>query len=99
MSNTLPWPDAKSPYANAGPDQDMSFVVAGVTFSVYLTDKSGRDTGRRRYKVACVDCDCILHSETTGPSSHVEGHLKERHGFKGELQHAPKERKKNVRIN
>ena len=97
MNTTLPWPEARSPYEDAGPDKDMSFVVANVAFSIYLIDKLGRDTGRRRYKIACVDCDCILHSETTGPSSHVRGHLVESHGFKGEITHQP--RKKNARIN
>ena len=45
MNTTLPWPEARSPYEDAGPDKDMSFVVANVAFSIYLIDKLGRDTG------------------------------------------------------
>lgn len=87
MSERLPWRKPKGAYDNAGPSVPVEFSVAGIPFQVRPTDESGAHTGRRRYFVACVDCDCILHPETTGPASHVEGHLREKHQFRGELKH------------
>lgn len=85
--DTLPWKKPRGVYADAGPKKAIEFSVANVAFQVKPIDKVGADTGRRRYFVACVDCDCILHNETTGPTSHITGHLHESHGFKGELGH------------
>lgn len=84
----LPWKKAKGPYDNAGPSVKLEFDIEGIAFQVRPTDESGFDTGRRRYFVACVECDCILHDQTTGPGFHVEGHMKEKHGFKGEIGYA-----------
>jgi hypothetical protein len=80
--NRFPWKEAKGVYANAGPKERVVFAIGTITFVVAPTDERGRDTGRTRYKVDCVECDRVLHSATTGPSSHVEGHMKETHGMK-----------------
>jgi hypothetical protein len=81
MNNKFPWKEVKSPYASTGPKEATIFAIEGITFSVSPTDEKGRDTGRTRYRVTCGECDCILHDMTTGPSSHVLGHMKETHGF------------------
>jgi hypothetical protein len=81
----LPWKEAESVYANAGPSVPVEFEIAGTVFQVRPTEERGLHTSRRRYFVACADCDCILHAETTGPGSHIRGHMKEKHGFEGEI--------------
>ena len=79
--NKFPWKEARSPYETAGPEERKVFTINNITFIVNPTDERGRDTGRTRFKVACVECDCILHEATTGPSSYVLGHMKENHGL------------------
>jgi hypothetical protein len=83
----LPWKKPKSVYSDAGPDAPVEFRVENVSFQVRPVDSQGRDTGRRRYFVACVECDCILHDATTGPVSYIQGHMREKHGFKGEIEY------------
>jgi hypothetical protein len=77
----FPWKKLTSVYADAGPEHRVIFAIEGFVFIVAPVDMLGRDTGRRRYKVDCVECDCVLHEATTGPSSHIEGHMKEKHGL------------------
>lgn len=86
--NQLPWKEARSVYANAGPSVPVEFEIEGIGFRVRPTNDRGIDTGRLRYQVECVVCDCILHEATTGPSSYVRGHMKENHNFKGEITYA-----------
>ena len=81
MNNKFPWKEAISVYDNAGPEKEELFTINNIGFIVAPTNDAGRDTGRRRYKVDCVDCDYILHPSTTGPSSHVAGHMREKHGM------------------
>lgn len=88
MIAQFPWKEPKGIYDSAGPSVDVTFDIEKIVFQVRTTDKSGINSGRRRYWVACVECDCILHDQTTGPSSHVHDHMKEKHGFKGEIGYA-----------
>jgi hypothetical protein len=86
--NKLPWKEAKTVYANAGPKKAIEFEIAGTPFQVRPVEGLGIHTGRQRYFVACVSCDCILHAETTGPGSHVQGHMRERHNFNEDIENA-----------
>lgn len=92
--NTIPWPEAETCYGSDGPaDEDPhSFEVGGARFFVQSCKEQGVHTGRARYKVACVDCDCILHESTTGPTCNIQGHLRTHHGFKGDLKHVKRRR-------
>jgi hypothetical protein len=81
MSNKFPWKDPTSVYADSGPQEATIFAIEGVSFTVVPTGKKGCDTGRKRYRVTCGACDCILHEATTGPSSQVKWHMVEDHGM------------------
>jgi hypothetical protein len=89
-SSTFPWSKPKNVYDSDGPSSTVIFDIDGITFVVTEVDSKGRDTGRKRYTVACVECDCIIHTETTGPSPQIRGHMVERHDFRGEIGHRGK---------
>ena len=94
--NKLPW---HKPQSNRDADGPLKkgptvFEVGGVEFFIRQSDHQvqgihkGREIeGRPLYRIACVECDCLLHGDTTSPSRHVRGHLIESHSFKGELEY------------
>lgn len=47
-------------------------------FIAMATTYEGFHTGRRRYLVACVTCESLVHEQTTGPIEHVERHMREK---------------------
>jgi len=87
MNNKFPWKQAKGVYASEGPSVSVEFDIEGITFQVRPVDDTGIHTGRQRYFVACAECDCILHDGTTGPAYRIRAHMKEKHGFKGEIEY------------
>jgi hypothetical protein len=42
-----------------------------ITDTVYV----GMHSGRRRYRVICIECGTIIHPATTGPGERVRQHL------------------------
>jgi hypothetical protein len=87
---SLPWPKPLSHYDSDGPRDGgpVAFQIAGVEFWVVGTNALAPTTLRTRYEVQCRTCDEVLHKATTGPTARIRGHLKEAHGFEGELRHA-----------
>jgi ribosomal protein S27E len=41
------------------------------------TGEVGCDTGRPRYRVACLTCGIVIHEATTGPMQRLEQHLRD----------------------
>ena len=75
-----PWKDASGVYDDSGPETFKTFQAAGVTVSVEPTIGDGINSGRKRYMVACLDCDNdVLHRATTGPACIIEEHLHKTH--------------------
>lgn len=48
-------------------------------YEVKHTGLYGSDSGRKRYFVKCKECNEVLHSNTTGPTSHIKDHEQEKH--------------------
>lgn len=48
-------------------------------YEVKFTGDYGCDSGRKRYFVKCKECNQLLHSNTTGPTSHIKMHEEESH--------------------
>ena len=84
-----PWYKARTPYDSDGPQHDdVDFDVAGHHFRVSQTGETGINSGRRRYRVECLECRAFSKA-TTGPTANIRAHLRETHDFRGELQHLP----------
>ena len=75
---SFPWKKPETVYGNDGPAMGMSFKYAGILFKVEPSPVTS-DSGRRRYYVYCQDCDDTIHLCTTGPSSLIRDHLREKH--------------------
>lgn len=63
----------------------MSFANAIIT--VEQINHLALDTMRRRYRVYCISCSEEVHEATTGTTSMITEHLRDKHGFTGEVEH------------
>jgi len=47
---------------------------------------------RDRFIVTCLDCDEVLHGNTTGPTHYIQWHLERNHGMRGRsFTHIPRQ--------
>lgn len=46
--------------------------------AITATSEVGCDSGRRRYRLDCRTCRVVVHPGTTGPSSMIANHLRDR---------------------
>jgi hypothetical protein len=69
----LGWPVPATVYESNG--EPCTPTLRGHTFGVSATDKTGRDSGRRRWRVECKTCDVVLHEATTGAATQMAYHL------------------------
>lgn len=88
----LPWRKAQGVYDSDGPGHEtVELFMAGAHILVEPTNIIAPSTMRTRYRVYCHTCEFECHRATTGTTSHVVGHLKEKHGFAGEVKHQEQE--------
>lgn len=78
-----------SHYVTDGPEARTKLEFYGVLFVITPTDKTGCDTGRRRFLVECRTCaeqlhlwSAVVHPAATGPRHYVAYHLDEAHNIK-----------------
>lgn len=48
--------------------------MTGHEYLVQATGDVGCDSGRKRYRVECVTCKEVLHTNTTGPICNMDMH-------------------------
>lgn len=82
MTSYFPWRQPVGVFSDRGPGRAIDFEVSGVRLKVEPTGLTGMNTGRGRYRCYCVDCQHVVHGNTTCPDQALAGHLKHRHGIK-----------------
>ena len=87
----FPWDKVEGIYQSDGPKKPTRVEIDQVWYFVSPTGDEGIDTNRAKHFVACVDCNTILHHNTTGPSSRILSHHRAEHTADSALADDPDE--------
>ena len=70
-----PWKEPESTYDDNGPDKSTVVTIKGVPFEVSPTEERGVNSGRKRFRVVCLNCEILVHSGSTSPTCQIQSHI------------------------